>query len=60
MKVIRTSDPSFEEAFRIIQGRGKVFDPELWQRVATIVEDVAKRGDEALFEYTAKFDTHTI
>ena len=30
MKVIRTSDPSFEESFRIIQGRGKVFDPELW------------------------------
>ncbi len=60
MKVIRTSDPSFEESFRIIQGRGKVFDPELWGRVAAIVEDVAKRGDAALFEYTAKFDNHTI
>ena len=60
MKVISTSDPSFEEAFQIIQGRGKVFDSELWQRVAAIVEDVAKRGDAALFEYTAKFDNHII
>jgi histidinol dehydrogenase len=60
MKVINTKDPSFEEAFRVIQGRGKVFDPELWQGVAAIVEDVARRGDEALFHYTAKFDNHTI
>jgi len=60
MKVISTKDPSFEEAFRVIQGRGKVFDPELWQRVAAIVEDVARRGDEALFHYTAKFDNHMI
>jgi histidinol dehydrogenase len=60
MKIIKTTDPSFEEAFRVIQGRGKVFDPELWQGVAAIVEDVARRGDEALFHYTAKFDNHTI
>ena len=60
MKVISTKDPSFEEAFRVIQGRGKVFDPELWQRVSAIVEDVAQRGDEALFYYTAKFDNHVI
>ena len=60
MKVISTKDPIFEEAFRVIQGRGKVFDPELWQRVAAIVEDVAQRGDAALFEYTAKFDHHIL
>lgn len=60
MRVISTKDPSFEQAFRTIQGRGKVFDPELWQRVAVIVEDVAQRGDEALFHYTAKFDNHVI
>ena len=60
MRVVRTSEPSFEEAFRAIQGRGKVFDPELWQRVAVIVEDVSRRGDEALFEYTEKYDRHRI
>ncbi|MDX9745176.1 MAG: histidinol dehydrogenase [Syntrophales bacterium] len=60
MRVIYTKDPSFEETFRLIHQRGKVFDPELWRQVGTVVDDVAQRGDAALFEYTAQFDNHVV
>ncbi len=33
-------------------------NPEVEQRVAKIVENVRERGDEALFEYIRKFDSH--
>ncbi len=60
MKTIRTSDAEFESCFNQIRERGRVFDPELWASVGRIVEDVALRGDEALFAYTAKWDGHAI
>lgn len=56
MKIIRTGDPRFEEAFRRIAGRGRVFDEALWKDVYRIVRDVAEKGDEALFAYAEKFD----
>ncbi|MCL5807015.1 MAG: histidinol dehydrogenase [Deltaproteobacteria bacterium] len=60
MKIIRTSDTEFERFFQQIRERGRVFDPELWAAVGRVVEDVALRGDEALFAYTAKWDGHAI
>jgi histidinol dehydrogenase len=36
--------------------RSVVFDAELMRVVGAIVEDVRARGDEALIEYTARFD----
>src|SRR4030065_2808124 len=60
MKIIRTDDGEFESFFRQIRERGRVFDPELWASVGRIVDDVALRGDEALFEYTAKWDGHVV
>ncbi len=56
MKPIRTGDPAFERLFDRIRKRGKVFDEELLRTVQAIVQDVAARGDEALFEYTERFD----
>lgn len=56
MRIIRTDDQAFEEMFRQIQQRGKTVSADLWESVRRIVEDVAVRGDEALFEYTVKFD----
>ena len=56
IKIIHTGDKTFEETFFRIKRRGKLFDNELWALVHGIVEDVAKRGDEALFAYTEKFD----
>jgi histidinol dehydrogenase len=56
MKIIDTGDSLFEETFRRISGRGRVFDAEIWQTVREIVDDVARRGDAALFAYTKQFD----
>ena len=56
IKIIHTRDKTFEETFFRIKRRGKLFDDKLWALVRGIVEDVAKRGDEALFAYTEKFD----
>jgi histidinol dehydrogenase len=56
MKIIHTEDSAFEETFLRIKRRGKLFDHDLWTTVRGIVEDVAGRGDEALFYYTEKFD----
>ncbi|MDI6775653.1 MAG: histidinol dehydrogenase [Syntrophales bacterium] len=60
MRVIHTGDFNFEETLRRLRHRGKVFDEDVWTIVKEIVEDVARRGDQALFEYTEKFDRQTI
>ena len=60
MKIIRTDSAEFEVHFRRIRERGRVFDPELWAAVGRIVEEVGRRGDEALFEYTARWDGHAV
>jgi histidinol dehydrogenase len=56
MKIISTNDVLFEESFYRIKQRGNVFDERIWSVVKGIVEDVALRKDQALFEYTEKFD----
>jgi histidinol dehydrogenase len=60
MRIIRTDDAEFEHFFRQIRERGRIFDPGLWASVGRIVEDVALRGDAALFDYTAKWDGHCL
>lgn len=60
MKIIRTDEVEFEGFFRRIRERGRVFDPELWASVGRIVDDIALRGDEALFAYTGQFDGHVV
>src|SRR6185503_14236005 len=44
------------ELVRRLAARSVVFDAELMRVVGAIVEDVRVRGDEALIEYTARFD----
>jgi histidinol dehydrogenase len=56
MKIIQTKDAGFNVEFRRIKDRGKVMDKGLEGVVRQILEDVALRGDKALFEYTRKFD----
>jgi histidinol dehydrogenase len=60
MRIIRTDSVEFEGHFRKIRERGRVFDPGLWTAVGRIVEEVGRRGDEALFEYTARWDGHAV
>jgi len=60
MKIIGTKDAGFEGHFQRIRERGGAFDPDLWAAVARIVDDVARRGDEALFDYTSRWDGHAV
>ena len=56
MKIIKASAPEFKIIFNQLRQRGSAHSPELLSSVAEIVHDVAVKGDEALFQYTAKFD----
>lgn len=60
MKIIRTDEAIFEEVFQGIMNRGGGGDPALRTIVENILQDVAARGDAALFEYTAKFDGYVL
>jgi histidinol dehydrogenase len=43
-----------------LEARSVAFDPELMKAVGAIIDDVRRRGDEALIEYTARFDRVTL
>jgi len=60
MRIIKAEAKEFGEFFRELRQRGGVFTAELLTAVAEIVRDVAVRGDEALFQYTAKFDHYEL
>ncbi len=60
MRIIHTGDAVFEDVFRRIRNRGRVFDEEIRKTVKEIVEHVAARGDEALFEYTKRLDGYEL
>ena len=60
MKNIRADAVEFVEFFNKLRQRGGGFSAELLATVAEIIRDVTVRGDEALFDYTAKFDGHQL
>ncbi|HEX5965434.1 MAG TPA: histidinol dehydrogenase, partial [Pyrinomonadaceae bacterium] len=39
-----------------LNSRGVAFDPELMKTVSEIIDDVRERDDDALIDYTARFD----
>jgi histidinol dehydrogenase len=55
-QVLSTRDPGFAAAFtRLVEARRETA-ADVDTAVATIVADVARRGDDALFDYTRRFD----
>jgi histidinol dehydrogenase len=60
MKIIKTDAAEFKDLFRELRQRGGAHSPKLLSDVTEIVRDVAVRGDEALFQYTAKFDRYEL
>lgn len=56
LKIIRTTDPNFEEEFRKVLFKREEINAEIEKVVKDILRDVKERGDQALFEYTEKFD----
>ena len=57
IRIIRqTERDALEDMLRRLEARSVAFDPELMNVVSSIVADVRSRGDEALIDYTARFD----
>ncbi len=56
MKIIRTDEQLIKDIFKQIRDRGKLVNLSVRDVVRKIVQDVAARGDTALFKYTEKFD----
>ena len=50
----------FVEYFRKLRERGGTLSPQLLTSVVEIIRDVVAKGDEAIIEYTAKFDGHQL
>jgi histidinol dehydrogenase len=58
MKIIRHTDADFGEQVRRLTGASSLFDAEIERRTRGIVEEVQRRGDDALIEFTERFDRH--
>jgi len=56
VKIIRTDEQLIKDIFKQIRDRGKLVNLSVRDVVRKIVQDVAARGDTALFKYTEKFD----
>lgn len=56
MRVIRHTDADFPEHLRQLTAPSSLFDPGIEQRTRAILEDVQARGDEAVLEFTERFD----
>ena len=60
MKRLNSSDAGFAAAFdRLVRDR-RESDGEVASDVRAIIADVRVRGDQAVAEYTARFDCHTL
>ncbi|SPE54490.1 Histidinol dehydrogenase [Verrucomicrobia bacterium] len=56
MKVIRHPDADFAEQLRELDAPSSLFDPEIERRTRAILEAVQARGDDAVLEFTERFD----
>ncbi len=60
MLFLKTADAGFESAFaRIVRDR-RESDTQVGRDVASMINEVRERGDAALAEYTARFDSHRL
>jgi histidinol dehydrogenase len=60
MQFLKTADAGFESAFaRIVRDR-RESDTQVGRDVASMINEVRERGDAALAEYTARFDSHRL
>src|ERR1700720_2055171 len=57
---LSTRDKDFEAGFAALLARKRETDADVDDAVAAIIDDVARRGDAALIEYTARFDRVTL
>ena len=60
MQRLHTRDAGFAEAFAAVVSDRRESDADVARDVSAILADVRARGDEALADYTAKFDGHAL
>jgi len=60
VKQLKTSEPGFEAAFTRLLDRNQEQDQDISEVVRNIINDVRARGDEAVIEYTNRFDRKKI
>ena len=56
LRRLSSADADFQEKFSALVAVDASVDPEITRRAEAIVEDVRKRGDAAVLEYTERFD----
>lgn len=60
MQMLNSSHEGFEKAFRKIVNDRRESDGNVAQGVTAILNEVRSRGDTAVVEYTARFDSHSL
>ena len=60
MNIARHTDPNFEAQLRGLAASSSLFDPLIQERTEGILAQVARDGDGALVELTARFDGATL
>jgi histidinol dehydrogenase len=57
IRIIRQAEREvLEKLLKCLEARAVAFDPDLMRTVSSIIDDVRDRGDDALIDYTARFD----
>jgi len=56
MRILQFNKPGFERALKEALVASSLFDPAVEERAKTILDAVRARGDDALIEFTARFD----
>src|ERR1700749_3602366 len=56
MKIVRHTDKDFSARLREISADSSLFDAEIEARTKAILHDVFVRGDDAVLDFTEKFD----
>jgi histidinol dehydrogenase len=56
MKIVRHTDKNFSARLREVTSDSSLFDAEIEQRTKAILHDVFVRGDDAVLDFTEKFD----
>lgn len=60
MQFLNASDDGFDKIFRRIVRDRRESDADVGRDVAAILNEVRERGDDALVEYTMRFDEHRL
>src|SRR6266404_4346545 len=60
MNVIRYTDPDYAKRLRQVTAPSTLFDPTIEERARVILQEVEKRGDDAVLELTKRFDGATL